>query len=108
MSCCESCSTKRAMTLVARFVVPIKLPTWNAVMRMRSYQQQAFKEATEQGFLFALQESSKSSMTMTTSARNSLSIAADTLDSFVTTTREKRRLKRASARRKKAKKNTSK
>jgi len=56
------------------------------------------KEQIQQDFLSALRASASDSLTKTTSAKNIMLIAADTLDSYRVTLRAKRKSRRVSAR----------
>lgn len=90
------------------FRVPGRMPSWNAILGMNHWQRAKFKTDLQKGFLCALQQSGRDSSTPTTSARNTMSIAAATLASYLETIRQKRLSKQRSARLEKASKSTSK
>ena len=69
------------------------LPSWNAILGFGHWQRARLKKAIQDDFLSALRASADDCSTRTTSVRNTLSIAAATLDSYQRTMLERRRLK---------------
>lgn len=84
-------------------LLPI-VPSWNDVLQLQPWARQKRKGEILDAFLCALRASAADSSTRTTSARSTLSIAADMLDSYRATALAKRKLRSANARRSKAKK----
>jgi hypothetical protein len=80
---------------VVRFTVPGPLPSWNEVLAMSHWKRHKFKGQLQESFLSALRISACDSLTMTIAARNSMSIAADTLACYRQMLRTKRESKRA-------------
>ncbi len=76
--------------------------SWNNVLQLEHHARQGLKLKIQNAFLSALRASVADSSTMTTSVRNTLSTAADTLASYQETVRAKRALKSANARLEKA------
>src|SRR5690349_16140771 len=76
-------------------VIPGPLPSWNDVLGMDHWARDRLKKGIQERFLSALQRSACDFSTKTTCARNTMSIAADTLASFQATQRAKRALRRA-------------
>ena len=79
-----------------RLSIPGKLPSWNEILGMEYRKRDQFKKRIQATFLCALRASADASSMKTISARNIMSTAADTLDSYQATQREKRASKRAS------------
>jgi hypothetical protein len=75
--------------------IPGRLPSWNGILGMEHWGRAALKEKIQLAFLSALQRSACDSLTKTTSAKNTMSIAADTLESYQATQRAKRALRQA-------------
>jgi hypothetical protein len=73
-----------------RLVVRHPLPSWNAVCALGHWQRAKLKEGIQLAFLSALQATAADCSTKTTSAKNTLSIAADILVCYRETTRAKR------------------
>lgn len=73
--------------------VPGRLPSWNDILGMEQWARYKYKNEIQIAFLSALQASAGDCLTRTTSARNSMSIAAATLVSYREMAREKRKLK---------------
>lgn len=80
--------------------------SWNNVLQLEHHARQGLKLKIQNAFLSALRASATDSLTRTTSARNTLSIAADTLASYQATAREQRALKARNARLEKKRKST--
>lgn len=73
------------------------LPSWNAICALGHWQRAKLKKAIQESFLSALRASAADSSTKTTSAKSTMSIAADTLVSW----QKMRQAKRESLRAKK-------
>lgn len=82
------------------------VPSWNEILGLEHWGRQKKKLAIQRAFLSALQVSGNDLSTRTTSARNTLLTAADTLRLYETTVREKRALKLRNAKLAKPKKST--
>lgn len=82
------------------------VPSWNEILGMEHWGRAKKKQAIQSAFLSALLASASDSSTRTTSARNTLSTAAATLASYLTTTRDQRESKRLSAKLSKGKRST--
>lgn len=80
--------------------------SWNDMLSLQQWARQKRKKEVQGAFLSALRASASDSSTRTISVRNMLSIAADTLVSYQETVLEKRKLRLANAKLKKAKKAT--
>lgn len=80
--------------------------SWNNVLQLEHHARSGLKLKIQNAFLSALRASENACSTTTTSAKSTLSIAADTLASFQATALAKRKLKAASAKLAKAKKST--
>jgi hypothetical protein len=78
-------------------LLPI-VPSWNAILGMEHWGRDKFKKEIQHAFLSALRASAADSSTKTTSAKNTLSIAADTLEFYMKTAQERRTSKQRSAR----------
>ena len=59
-----------------------RIPSWNEVLGMEQWTRMKLKEEIQCDFLCALRAFAADSSTKTTSAKNTLSIAAATLDSY--------------------------
>ena len=86
--------------------IPGRLPSWNAILGMSRWQRLRLKHMIQAEFLSALRASAADSLTRTTSARSTMSIAADTLAAFLATRRRKQQSKRRNANLVKTKANT--
>ncbi len=75
--------------------IPGRLPSWNEILGMEHWARDKFKKTLQASFLSALQRSASDFSTKTTSAKNTMSIAAATLVSYQATQLEKRKLRRA-------------
>lgn len=75
------------------FRVPGRLPSWNQILGLEHWARYQLKERIQVAFASALRASAKDFSMRTTSARNIMWTAADTLDSYRETLRAKRRLK---------------
>lgn len=75
--------------------IPGRLPSWNDVLGMEEWARYRFKQQVQETFLCALRLSATDSSMKTTSAKNTMSIAADTLALYMTTARQQRALKSA-------------
>ena len=82
-------------TMIFRLAMTGRLPSWNQILAMHHWKRKKFKDSTATEFLFALRLAAKDSLTKTTSAKNTMSIYADTLESYLTTRRNERKLKSA-------------
>lgn len=78
-----------------KVVIPGRLPSWNEILGMEHWARAKFKSDIQDAFLSELRRSAADSSTKTTSARNTMSIAADTLESYQATQRAKRALRQA-------------
>lgn len=74
------------------------VPSWNEVLGMEHWGRDKRKKEIQAAFLSALRACAAASLTRTTSAKNTWSIAADTLASYQAMVRDKRALKQRSAR----------
>lgn len=79
--------------------------SWNNILQLQHHARSGLKLKIQNAFLSALRASAADSSTRTISARNMLSIAADTLASYQATALEKRKLRSANARLEKKRKN---
>lgn len=91
-----------------KLIIPGRLPLWNAILALHHWQRAKFKKVEQEKFMSALRASAADSLTQTASARSMLSIAAATLDSYLTTRRQTSLSKPRNAKPRKAKKNTPK
>lgn len=87
--------------------IPGRLPSWNAILAMHHWARMKFKKELAAVFLSALRASGSGSSTKTISAKNTMSIYADTLESSLQIRQEKRRLKQRNAKQAKANKSAS-
>lgn len=78
--------------------IPGRLPSWNQVLALEHWGRAKLKEGIQTAFLSALRLSASDSLTRTTSAKNSMLIAADTLESYRGMLRAKRKSKRGNRR----------
>ena len=76
-------------------VIPGRLPSWNEILGMEHWARDKFKKQIQADFLSALRRTASAYSTKTTSAKSTMSIAADTLVSYQATQQEKRALRRA-------------
>jgi hypothetical protein len=72
-----------------------KVESWNVVMRMHPGQLHKHTQTAQRAMLSALRASASGCSMMTTCAKSRLSIACDTLDSYLMTGRAKRASSRA-------------
>ena len=79
--------------LIFELTVPGRLPSWNAILGMEQWARYQFKKELAAGFLCALRQSALDSSMKTTFEKNTLSICAATLESYLKTAQERRRLK---------------
>ena len=86
------------MKLLCTIVVPGRLPSWNDMLGMEHWQRYKFKNDLAKSFLSALRQSETDCSMRTISQRNSMSIYADTLASYLTTARARRALRSAKKR----------
>ena len=68
--------------LVFSLRIPGRLPSWNALLGSGHWQRSKLKSQIQGDFLCALQAAAADCLTRTTSQRNSMSIAAATLESY--------------------------
>lgn len=69
------------------------VPSWNELLGMEHWARAKRKQEIQHAILYALRVSAADSSTRTTCAKNSLSMAADTLASYLVTPRAKPALK---------------
>lgn len=100
----ESSVSSPTQALIFYLEIPVKLPSWNEILGMNHWRRKKFKDELAKGFLSALRASANDSSMRTTCAKNTMSIFADTLESYLATKQAKRKLKQRSARLKKTKK----
>ena len=81
--------------LIFTLAMPGRLPSWNQILAMHHWKRKKFKDSTAAEFLCALRAAAKDCSTKTTSVKNTMSIYADTLASYLTTRRNERKLKSA-------------
>lgn len=74
------------------------VPSWNEVLAMEHWARDKRKKEIQAAFLCALRACAGDSSMRTTSAKNTWSIAADTLACYQTTVQEQRKLRSANAR----------
>ena len=84
--------------LIFRLTIHERLPSWNQILGMDHWQRAKLKDGIQVRFLCALKAAAAVCSMKTTSAKNTMSIAADTLESYRMIIREKRRLKSAKKR----------
>ena len=75
-----------------------RLPSWNDILGMEQWARYQFKNQVAADFLCALRASAADSSTKITCARSSMSIFADTLESYLKTRQEQRKLRAAKRR----------
>ena len=78
--------------------IPGRLPSWNEILGMHHWQRYKFKEQLARDFLCALRACARDFSMKTTSAKNIMSIFADTLERSLEIKRAKRRSKLRSKR----------
>ena len=88
---------------IVRLELPIRLSSWNQILAMEHWARYKHKQELAKVFLSALRATAGGSSTLTTSARSTLSIYADTLESYLTTALNKRKLRSAKSRAKQKK-----
>lgn len=71
-----------------------RLPSWNEILGMEHWARDKFKCQLQDAFLSALRVCARDCSTKTTSAKNIMSIAADTLDSYREMVRARRKSRR--------------
>lgn len=81
-----------------RLVIPVRLPSWNAVLGMGHWQRAKLKSDFQLAFLSALQATDADSWTKITFVKSTPSIAAATLASYRETQQQKRKLRSAKKR----------
>ena len=91
------------MKMIFSLTITERLPSWNQMLGMQHFQRDKFKSGLALRFLSALRASGNDSSTKIIYAKNTMSIYADTLESFLATKAASRKLKRANARLVKAK-----
>ena len=89
-------------TLVLRLEIPGRLPSWNAILAMHHWKRAKFKKQLAADFMSALQRSAADYSTKTTSAKNMFVIYVGTLEHYQMTIQNKRKLKLANKKSKKA------
>lgn len=82
------------------------VPSWNEILGMEHWARDKRKKDIQAAFLSALRACAADLSTRTTSAKNTWSIAADTLASYQETALARRKLKQLSARQEKKKMST--
>jgi len=90
-----------------RIEIPGKLPSWNDILGMEQWKRYKFKNQLANVFLSVLRHSDETSLTKTTSAKSTTSTYCDTLESYLRTRQEKRRLKSLKKKSAKANENSS-
>ena len=85
-------SLKSARGVKKETMLPV-VPSWNDMLAMQSWARMRRKEEIQCAFLSALRASASDPSTTTTSAKNTLSIAADTLALYRETSLQKRKSK---------------
>lgn len=85
-----------------------RLPSWNDVLGMEHWSRHQLKKALQETFLSGLRQSDPTCSMKIIFAKNSMSIAADTLQSFMETARLRRELKLLKAKLEPTKESTSK
>lgn len=86
--------------------IPGRLPSWNEILGMEQWARYKFKQELETSFLSVFKASGSDCSTKIICAKNSMSIAYDTLASYRQMRLDKRKLKQRNARLLKAKKST--
>lgn len=81
--------------LILCLEIPGRLPSWNDLLGLEHWARYKFKKMLQETFLCELRRCASDSSTKTTSARNTMLIAADTLALFLETARQQRALKSA-------------
>lgn len=79
--------------LIFSLEVDGRLPSWNEILGMEQWARYKFKGELTDAFLCALRHSAADSSTKTTSARNTMSIFADTLALYLETKQAERKSK---------------
>jgi hypothetical protein len=74
------------------------VPSWNDILALQSWARMRRKEEIQVAFLSALRAAAAAQSTTITCAKNSLSIAADMLDSYRMTATDKRKSKQLAKR----------
>lgn len=99
-------SPKAKLKPIVVIEIPGRLPSWNQILAMQHWQRYKFKAALAKSFLLALQQSELASSTSTICAKNTMSIYAATLRSYLTMIQQRRLLRSANKKLAKAKKNS--
>ena len=94
------------VSLLITLKIPGRLPLWNAILAMHHWKRKKFKDAELDAFLSALRASAADLQMKTGFAKNTFSIAADTLELYRTTRQESAKSKRSKGKPKKAKRST--
>lgn len=81
--------------LIVSLNVPGRLPSWNEILGMEQWQRYQFKQRLAEDFLSELKRTAADCSMKTTSAKNIMWTYAATLECYLQTRREKRRLKLA-------------
>jgi len=90
-------SLKSARGVKKETMIPA-VPSWNDMLAMQPWARMRRKEEIQCAFLSSLRATASDQSKTTTCAKNSLSIAADTLESYRTTAGEKRKSKQLAKR----------
>lgn len=89
----EAGQSPKEPKLILRLEVEGRLPSWNEILGMEHWQRYKVKSELAADFLSALRASEDASSTRIISVKNITSIFADTLERYLRTQREKRKLK---------------
>ncbi len=81
-----------------KLIIPSSLPSWNHILGLEHWGRAKLKKEIQEGFSSALRASVTDCSMRTTCARNTMSIACDTLASYQTTLLAKRKLRLAKKR----------
>lgn len=79
-------------------VIPGRLPSWNQILGMEQWARYKFKQELAKDFLSALRATAEDCSTRTTSAKNTMSIYADTLARFLAMKQAERKSRSAKKR----------
>jgi hypothetical protein len=92
---------------IVRLKLPGRLPSWNEVLNMHYRERHQLKRKIQNEFLCVLRLYGTAFSTRTTSAKNTWSIAADTLASYLLTHQTKQKSKSPKGSARQAKQNMS-
>ncbi len=81
--------------LLVEFVIPGRVPSWNDILGMETWQRYKYKKELANAFLYELRRIANDCSTETTCASSTWSTYADTLQCYLETAQLRRKLKLA-------------